>query len=92
MRAKYNTVLAEAKQRYRERVRDGDIKAEGEALAILTFIRIAAAPRPRSNTPWSACAKINEQGSKVVVFSAFREPVLTTGERIETRSRVHRRP
>jgi len=45
----------------------GDIKAEGEALAILTFIRIAAA-QAKIEHALERVREINEQGSKVVVF------------------------
>lgn len=75
MEAHYRRVLSEAKEQYRQRVRDGSIEKDGEALALLTFVRMAAAQAKIAHV-LERVREINEQGSKCVIFSAFKEPVI----------------
>jgi SNF2 family DNA or RNA helicase len=82
MMATYRQTLSEAKQRYRDRVKTGEIDKAGEALAILTFVRMAAA-RAKIDYAVERCREIIDQGSKVVVFSAFKEPVVAVSKALK---------
>jgi SNF2 family DNA or RNA helicase len=75
MKTAYKRALAETLAKYQERVRAGTISSEGEALALLGFVRIAAS-RSKVEFTTEAAEEVIEQGGQVIIFTEFVETAL----------------
>lgn len=84
MRAKYDAALTTAKERYKARVESGEVSSEGEALALMTMVRMAASLAKVEATVEIA-RDIIEQGSKPVIFAEFKESARAIAKALDLR-------
>jgi len=81
----YHAILNECREKYRQRIESKEIKSEGEALAILTFIRKAASTAKIESSIDLAESVLN-QGSQVVIFTDFVDSAERLAKAFETRA------
>jgi SNF2 family DNA or RNA helicase len=82
MKADYNRALSETLAKYQQRVRTGAISSDGEALAMLGFVRIAAS-RAKVEFTTEAAEEVIEQGGQVIIFTEFVETALTLAKHFD---------
>ena len=73
----YDRTLEELRARYQERLHEGKIKAGGEALVELGYLRHAGSIA-KASTAIEMAQEVNEQSGQCVIFVAFKD----TGRRI----------
>lgn len=86
--ASYDAALAEAKRRYKARVQAGEVSDQGEALALMTMVRMAAS-LAKVEPVTEIAHDIIEQGSKPVILTEFVETAKAIAQALGLRGAYH---